>query len=121
MSKRALTVDDSRTMREMVAFALKGGGFEVIEAEDGRQALERLDNQTVDVVVTDLNMPNMNGLELIRALRARPATQYTPILMLTTEADDAKKQEGRSAGATGWIVKPFLPEKLLAVVEKVCP
>jgi two-component system, chemotaxis family, chemotaxis protein CheY len=121
MPKRALTVDDSKTMREMVTFALKDGGFDVIEAEDGCQALDRLAGQSVDVIITDLNMPNMNGLELIRALRAKPATQFTPILMLTTEADDAKKQEGRSAGATGWIVKPFTPDKLLAVVGKVCP
>jgi two-component system chemotaxis response regulator CheY len=120
MSKTALTVDDSRTMREMVSFTLKGVGFEVIEAEDGKQAIERLGNAKVDVVITDLNMPNMNGIELIRALRQRPEYQFTPILMLTTEADDAKKQEGKSAGATGWIVKPFNPEKLVQVIEKVC-
>lgn len=119
MSKRALTVDDSKTMREMVSFTLKGAGYEVIEAEDGKHALSVLGDSPVDVVVTDLNMPNMNGIELIKELRAKPNYKYTPILMLTTEADDTKKNEGKSAGATGWIVKPFNPEKLIKVVEKV--
>ena len=119
MSKRALTVDDSKTMREMVSFTLKGAGYEVIEAEDGQHALTVLGGGPVDVIVTDLNMPNMNGIELIKALRANPTYKYTPILMLTTEADDTKMTEGKSAGATGWIVKPFNPEKLIKVVEKV--
>ncbi|MCP5361817.1 MAG: response regulator [Hyphomicrobiales bacterium] len=120
MAKRAITVDDSKTMRDMVSFTLKGAGFEVLEAEDGKHALEVLGQGSVDLVVTDLNMPNMNGIELIRALRAKPNFQATPILMLTTEADGAKKDEGRAAGATGWIVKPFQPDKLIAVVNKVC-
>lgn len=119
MPKKALTVDDSKTMREMVSFTLKGAGYEVIEAEDGEDALRRLGGASVDVIVTDLNMPNMNGIELIRRLRANPTYQYTPILMLTTEADDSKKNEGKAAGATGWIVKPFHPEKLVQVVAKV--
>jgi two-component system, chemotaxis family, chemotaxis protein CheY len=119
MSKRALAVDDSKTMRDMVSFTLKGAGFEVIEAEDGKQALERVAGQQVDVVITDLNMPNMNGFELIRALRADATFKFTPILMLTTEGNDDKKQEGKAAGATGWIVKPFSPEKLIGVVRKV--
>ena len=119
MSKKALTVDDSKTMREMVAFTLKGAGYDIIEAEDGKHALSVLGNTAVDVIVTDLNMPNMNGIELIRELRANPTYKYTPILMLTTEADDTKKSEGKAAGATGWIVKPFNPEKLIKVVEKV--
>jgi two-component system chemotaxis response regulator CheY len=121
MSKRALTVDDSKTMRDMVTFTLKGAGFEVIEAEDGKHALTVLNGSKVDVIITDLNMPNMNGIELIRALRADANYKSTPILMLTTEADDTKKQEGKSVGATGWIVKPFNPEKLVQVVQKVCP
>jgi len=120
MSKSVLTVDDSRTMREMVAFTLKGAGFDVREAEDGKHAIDVLKQGKVDVIVTDLNMPNMNGLELIRQLRASPEHKTTPILMLTTEGDASKKEEGRSAGATGWIVKPFQPEKLVAVVNKVC-
>lgn len=120
MGKKALTVDDSKTMREMVMFTLKGAGFEVAEAEDGQQALQVLQGNKMDVIVTDLNMPNMNGIELIRALRSDPLHQSTPILMLTTEGDGTKKEEGKSAGATGWIVKPFQPEKLVAVVSKVC-
>lgn len=119
MPKKALTVDDSKTMREMVAFTLQGAGYDVIEAEDGQHALSVLNGAAVDVIVTDLNMPNMNGIELIKSLRANPTYKYTPILMLTTEADDSKKTEGKSAGATGWIVKPFNPEKLVKVVEKV--
>lgn len=120
MNKRALAVDDSKTMRDMVSFTLKSAGFEVIEAEDGKDALAKLAGSPVDVVITDLNMPHMNGFELIRNLRATPQYRSTPILMLTTEGDDTKKQEGKSAGATGWIVKPFNPEKLVQVVNKVC-
>jgi len=119
MAKRALTVDDSKTMRDMVSFTLKGAGFEVLEAEDGKAALDILSGP-LDVIITDLNMPNMNGFELIRNLRAKPEYRAVPILMLTTESDDAKKSEGKAAGATGWIVKPFNPEKLIQVVNKVC-
>ena len=119
MGKRVITVDDSKTMRDMVSFTLKNAGYDVIEAEDGKNALDVLSSQTVDVVITDLNMPNMNGIELIKALRADARFKFTPILMLTTESDDSKKGEGKSAGATGWIVKPFNPEKLLQVVQKV--
>ncbi len=119
MSKKALTVDDSKTMREMVTLTLKSAGFEVQEAGDGVEAIKVLNGNRVDVIITDLNMPNMNGIELIRALRADPAHKMTPILMLTTEADGSKKEEGKVAGATGWIVKPFQPEKLVAVVQKV--
>ena len=97
MSKVALTVDDSRTMREMVSFTLKGAGFEIVEAEDGKDAIAKLSGKKVDVVITDLNMPNMNGLELIAALRADPNYKFTPILMLTTEADSAKKEEGKKS------------------------
>ncbi len=121
MTKKAITVDDSKTMREMVSFTLKSAGFEVSEAADGKEAISVLNGNAVDVVITDLNMPNMNGIELIRELRANPNFKATPILMLTTEADDTKKAEGKAAGATGWIVKPFQPEKLVAVVNKVCP
>ncbi len=118
--KKALAVDDSKTMRDMVSFTLQNAGFEVIVAEDGQDALTQLGDQPVDVVITDLNMPNMNGFELIRALRAKPTYTCFPILMLTTEGDDSKKAEGKAAGATGWIVKPFNPEKLVQVVNKVC-
>lgn len=120
MAKKILAVDDSKTMRDMVSFTLKSAGFEVVDAEDGKDALEKLKSHKVDAVVTDLNMPNMNGFDLIRALRAMAEYKMSPILMLTTEGDDAKKQEGKNAGATGWVVKPFNPEKLVQVVKKVC-
>jgi two-component system chemotaxis response regulator CheY len=119
VKKKVLTVDDSRTMREMVAFTLKGAGYEVVEANDGQHALTVLGNDKVDLVIADLNMPIMDGLTLIRKLRATPQYRTTPILMLTTEADDKKKAEGRAAGATGWI-EPFDPSKLISVVQKVC-
>ncbi len=120
MKKKVLTVDDSRTMRDMVTFTLKGAGYEVVEAADGQQALTVIAAHKVDLVITDLNMPVMDGLTLIRRLRAAPAHRTLPILMLTTESDESKKSEGRSAGATGWIVKPFNPDKLISVVQKVC-
>lgn len=119
MPKIALTVDDSKTIREMVAFTLKSQGFEVLEAEDGQQALNVLGDKEVSVIITDLNMPNMDGFELMRKLRANPKYKFVPILMLTTESDDSKKATGKEAGATGWIVKPFNPEKLVQVVNKV--
>lgn len=121
MAKRVLTVDDSKTMRDMVSFTLKGAGFEVLEAEDGVKALNLLNGAPVDLVITDINMPNMDGVTLVRQLRTKPAYKSTPILILTTEGGEDKKADGRAAGATGWIVKPFAPEKLLAVVGKVCP
>ncbi len=121
MTKKAMTVDDSKTMRDMVSFTLKNAGFDVLEAEDGKDALEKIGDTPMDVIITDLNMPNMNGIELIRELRTKPNYRFTPILMLTTESDGSKKEEGKQAGATGWIVKPFNPEKLIQVVNKVCP
>ena len=119
---KILAVDDSATMRQMVCHTLRDAGFEVIEAEDGQKALDLLAaTGRVDLVITDLNMPVMDGFGLIENLRANPTYKHTPILMLTTESDPAKKQRGRDAGATGWIVKPFNPEKLVEVVHKVCP
>jgi two-component system chemotaxis response regulator CheY len=120
VKKKVMSVDDSRTMRDMVTFTLKGAGYDVVEAADGQQALNLIATNKVDLVITDLNMPVMDGLTLIRRLRATPAHRTLPILMLTTESDESKKSEGRSAGATGWIVKPFNPEKLISVVQKVC-
>ena len=120
MGKRVLAVDDSKTMRDMVSFTLKGAGYEVLEAADGLLALDALGSSSVDLVITDINMPNMDGIGLVKELRKNPAHSSTPILVLTTESDDSKKNEGRAAGATGWIVKPFEPEKLLKVVQKVC-
>jgi two-component system chemotaxis response regulator CheY len=121
MPRTVLVVDDSMTIRQMVSFTLKQAGFGVLEATDGQDALERLDGARVDLVVTDLNMPRVDGITLIRCLRGRPASRYTPVLMLTTESQESKRQEGRAAGATAWIVKPFHPDKLLAVIGKVLP
>jgi len=118
MSKVILTVDDSASVRQMVRFALSDAGYTVIEAVDGRDALAKL-TRPVHLVITDLNMPNMDGLALIRAMRANAAYKGVPILMLTTESQDSKKHEGRAAGATGWIVKPFATAQLLAVIRKV--
>lgn len=119
MALTVMTVDDSRTMRDMVSYTLKEAGYNVLEAEDGQQALDVLNKDKADVIITDLNMPVMDGLTLIKQLRSNPNYSGTPILMLTTEADETKKAAGREAGATGWIVKPFNPEKLLSVVKKV--
>lgn len=120
MAKNIITVDDSASVRQMVSFTLKGAGYEVMEACDGKDALAKLSGAgKADMVITDLNMPNMNGIELIKALRANPAYKFVPIVLLTTESQDSKKQEGKAAGATGWIVKPFKPEQLLSVVKKV--
>lgn len=121
MGKTILTVDDAATMRKMVAFTLKGAGHDVLEAPDGIIALTVLQSRTVDLVITDINMPNMNGLELTRQLRALPSFGRKPIILLTTESDPGKKAEGRAAGATGWIVKPFSQEQLLAIVSKIFP
>lgn len=121
MPRTVLIVDDSITIRQMVAFTVKQAGMEPVEAEDGQAALNQLAGRRVDLVITDLNMPQMDGITLIRELRQRPESKHTPILMLTTESQEAKKQEGRAAGATGWIVKPFHPEKLLQVIARVLP
>ena len=120
MSKGVLAVDDSKTMRDMVGFTLRGAGYDVVEAEDGQDAISVLGADRVDLVITDINMPNMDGITLVKTLRSDPNYRSTPILVLTTESDDTKKNEGRAAGATGWLVKPFEPEKLLKVVQKVC-
>lgn len=121
MAKKVLTVDDSKTMRDMVSFTLKGAGFDVVEAEDGVDALSVLDKTSVDLIITDINMPNMDGVTLVKRVRGGGAHRSVPILVLTTEGSDQKKADGRAAGATGWIVKPFTPDKLVQVVNKVCP
>ena len=119
MAKVIMTADDSASVRQMVGFTLKQSGYEVIEAVDGRDALTKLTSQKVDMLITDLNMPNMDGLGLIRGVRAGTLNKFIPIIMLTTESQDSKKGEGKAAGATGWIVKPFKPEQLIAVIKKV--
>ncbi len=119
MSKRILVVDDSSSVRQVQAFVLSGAGYEVIEAVDGRDALAKLAGAPVHLVLTDLHMPNLDGIGLVRAVRAGAGTRLTPIVMITTESEDARKQEGKAAGASGWIVKPFTPDQLLAVVRRV--
>ena len=119
MSKRILAVDDSASMRQMVAFTLKAAGFEVAEAVDGNDGLKKARGAVFDLVLTDQNMPGVDGLALVRELRGLPAYGRTPIIMLTTESGDDMKARGRAAGATGWIVKPFDPAKLVDVVRKV--
>jgi two-component system, chemotaxis family, chemotaxis protein CheY len=114
-----MTVDDSASMRQMVSFTLHSGGYEVVEAIDGVDALSKLLGRDLDLFLTDINMPNMDGIELTRQLRALPKYKFVPIVLLTTESDLDKKQEGKAAGATAWIVKPFNPEQLLAVVKKI--
>ena len=118
MSKVILTVDDSASVRQMVSFTLKGAGYTVIEACHGQDALAKV-NAAVKLVITDLNMPVLDGIGLVKGLRSNPVSKYVPIIVLTTESQDSKKQEAKSAGATGWIVKPFQPNQLLAVVKKV--
>lgn len=114
-----MTVDDASTMRSLIAFTLKPTGHAVVEATDGVAALGVLRTRKVDLIITDINMPNMNGIELTRQVRSLPAYRSVPIILLTTESDPGKKNEGRAAGATGWIIKPFKPDQLLAVVAKV--
>ena len=122
MSKTALVVDDSPTMRQMVALTLTNAGFKVVEAEHGKDAVNKVAaGPKMDIVVTDLNMPEMDGISLINELRKMAAFKFTPILMLTTESAADKKQAGKDAGATGWIVKPFNPEVTLKIIAKVLP
>lgn len=121
MAKTALIIDDSTTMRQMVAFTLREAGYQVVEAENGQDALDKINAQPVNVVITDLNMPVMDGFTFIKSVRAMAAFKFLPILMLTTESQLSKKEQGKAAGATGWIVKPFDPDKLLQVVAKVLP
>ena len=119
MTTVILAVDDSASMRQMVTATLKSGGYEVVQAADGVEALEFARSKGVDLVLTDVNMPRMDGITLVRELRLLPGYRYTPMLMLTTESSQEKKQQGKQAGATGWIVKPFNPEQLLSTVARV--
>ena len=119
MAKTVLAVDDSASIRQMVTFTLKSSGYEVVEAVDGMDGLQKAKSQTFNLVLTDQNMPRMDGLTLIKNLRSLAQYKTVPILMLTTESSDAMKTQGRAAGATGWLVKPFDPQKLIEVVKKV--
>lgn len=119
MSKLILTVDDSATVRSMLSFTLRCAGFDVIEAEDGLDGLQKASDQRVDLVLTDQDMPGMDGLTLIKSLRRMPTYRKSPIFVLTSDSDESMKERGREAGATGWIVKPFDPERLLKVVREM--
>jgi two-component system chemotaxis response regulator CheY len=114
-----MAIDDSASLRQMVSVVLRGGGYQVIESVDGLDALSKLKGQQLDLFLTDVNMPKMDGFELTRKIRAMPAYKFVPIVLLTTESTPEKKQQGKAAGATAWIVKPFNPDQLLAVVKKV--
>ncbi len=117
--RRILAVDDSASMRQIVSLALKEAGYDVVIASDGAEALEFARRESVDLVITDVNMPNMDGIALVRELRQLDNYRLTPLLVLTTEASPEKKQQGKAAGATGWVVKPFSPERMLATIAKV--
>jgi two-component system, chemotaxis family, chemotaxis protein CheY len=117
--KQILTVDDSSSIRQMVSFTLTKAGYQVTEAVDGSDGLSKAGQQKFDLIITDLNMPNMDGIQMIAALRKLPGYAFTPILMLTTESQNEKKDAGRKAGATGWIVKPFKADQLIAVLQKL--
>jgi two-component system chemotaxis response regulator CheY len=119
MAKTILAVDDSASIRQMVAFTLKSSGYEVVEAVDGMDGMEKAKGKTFNLILSDQNMPRMDGLTMIKTLRGLPQYKTVPILMLTTESSDAMKQQGRAAGATGWLVKPFDPQKLIEIVKKV--
>jgi two-component system, chemotaxis family, chemotaxis protein CheY len=119
--KRILTIDDSKTIRDMLMLTLADAGFDVLQAVDGQDGLDVLDREQVDVVITDINMPKMDGYEVIRHMRSNSAHKSTPILVLTTESEADKKSLARAAGATGWMVKPFDPDRLIATINKVAP
>jgi len=119
MGKTILAIDDSASIRQMVGFTLKSAGYEVVDAADGQDGIDKARTRNFDLILTDQNMPHMDGLTLIRTLREMPQYKSVPILMLTTESSDAMKQQGRAADVTGWLVKPFDPQKLIEVVRKV--
>lgn len=120
MAKTILVIDDSVSLRQVVKMALTGAGYNVIEAGDGQAALALLDGRQVNMAVCDINMPVMNGIEFVKATKKLPSYKFMPILMLTTENQDAKKEEGKAAGAKAWMVKPFSPSQLVAAVGKLC-
>jgi len=117
--KNILIVDDSASVRQVVSITLRQAGYDVIEGHDGKDALSKLTGQKVHLIISDVNMPNMDGISLVKAVKQLPAYKFTPIVMLTTESQEAKKREGQEAGAKAWIVKPFKPDQLLGVVQKL--
>jgi two-component system chemotaxis response regulator CheY len=119
MGKTIMVIDDSASVRQVVGIALRGAGYEVIEAQDGKDALGKLDGKKIHLMVCDVNMPNMNGIEFLKASKQMPAYKFTPVIMLTTESGEDKKMQGQAAGAKAWMVKPFQPPQLLNAVSKL--
>lgn len=119
MAKTIMIVDDSASLRQVVAIALKGAGYDVLEGSDGKDALSKLIGQKVHLIISDVNMPNMDGIAFVSAVKQRPAYKFTPVIMLTTESQEAKKREGQAAGAKAWVLKPFKPDVLLNAVQKL--
>ena len=119
MAKTVMVVDDSNSVRQVVSIALKGAGYDVIEASDGKDALTKLNGQKIHLMISDVNMPNMDGITLVKEVKKLANYKFTPIIMLTTESQEAKKQEGQAAGARAWVVKPFQPAQMLAAVAKL--
>lgn len=117
MGKSILVVDDSASVRQVVGMTLRRAGYEVIESVDGRDALSKLDGRKIHLIISDVNMPNLDGIAFVRQVKQTPAYRFTPIIMLTTESQEAKKAEGRAAGAKAWVVKPFQPAQMLAAVS----
>ena len=120
MAKTIMIVDDSASIRIVVGIALRGAGYEVIEAKDGQDALNKLTGQKINLIISDVNMPNMDGITFVKKVKLLPSYRFTPIIMLTTESDESKKREGQAAGAKAWVVKPFKPEQMLGAVQKLC-
>ncbi|SES67024.1 response regulator [Pseudomonas graminis] len=119
MAKNVLVVDDSSSVRQVVGIALKSAGYDVIEACDGKDALRKLTGQKVHLIISDVNMPNMDGITFVKEVKKLPSYKFTPIIMLTTESQESKKAEGQAAGAKAWVVKPFQPAQMLAAVSKL--
>ena len=119
MAKTILIVDDSASFRQVVALTLKGAGYEVLEAGDGKEGVTRLDGRKIHLIISDVNMPNMDGIAFLKQVKAHASYKFTPVVMLTTEGQDAKKNEGKAAGAKAWIMKPFMPPQVLDVVSKL--
>ena len=119
MAKTIMIVDDSASLRQVVSIALKGAGYDTIEACDGRDALAKLDGSKIHLIISDVNMPNMDGISLVKEVKKHPGYKFTPVIMLTTESQEGKKAEGQAAGAKAWVVKPFQPQQMLAAVAKL--
>lgn len=119
MSKTVMVVDDSASLRQVVGIALKGAGYQVIEGSDGADALAKLSGQRINLIISDVNMPNMDGISFVSALKQMPAYKFTPVIMLTTESEEGRKAQGKAAGAKAWVVKPFKPDVLLSAVQKL--